>query len=201
MCVDNVEFILAYLFIYGVMDALVFRTPILILAIAFSIGIENTELTAPELAVGLTISTATMIYTRFYYEKKYGYQRWAIADGLTLMMMSLFLPPAIILFIILTEERFALLWLRITETWSKIINKFGLTEIWSAFINRYRGGMYEYEDTTGYDDQLDQYPVLTVFLIQMILVYTIALLLNSLLGFDLWRTIPFIWRRWEILTW
>jgi len=199
--VDNVEFILAYLFIYGVMDALVFRTPILILAIAFLVGIENTELTAPELAVGLTISTATMIYTRFYHEKKYGYQRWAIADGLTLMMMSLFLPPAIILFIILTEERFALLWLRITETWSKIINKFGLTEIWSAFINRYRGGMYEYEDTTGYDDQLDQYPVLTVFLIQMILVYAIALLLNSLFGFDLWRTIPFIWRRWEILVW
>lgn len=165
---DNFNFAVMYLIIYGIMDAYTLSTPIYILLVAFSIGIMYTELTTAELVVGVGIGLAMTIYTRFYYPKKHGFARWALADGLTLTMLAFFLPPAVIAFMALTEDAFA-------RAGLKIVRKF--------------------------KPDIEYYPVLTVFMVQIIIVYAVALFLKTKFGFDMWAVIPFVWRRWELLVW
>ncbi|WP_288073206.1 hypothetical protein [Pyrococcus sp.] len=45
---------------------------------------------------------------------------------------------------------------------------------------------------------IEYYPVLPVFALELLVFYALAKLLSAAVGFDLWKPIPFVWRLWVL---
>ncbi|WP_288073207.1 hypothetical protein [Pyrococcus sp.] len=85
---NNLEFVIAYMVIYGLMDLLTLLTPTYVLLLAIIAGVFFTKQPLVETAVGVAFGLAMTFYTAVYYQKKYGFRRWAPADGITLTMTA-----------------------------------------------------------------------------------------------------------------